>query len=404
MIQRRYNHYFFLSIVTLMMSVNLLATDIYLPSLPEMATHFGCSQAEIQVSFTIFLLGLAGCQLLAGRFSDYFGRRRVAMIGFSVFAIFSFLCTKATSLEQLNLFRLIQACGGGVGSVIGRALVIDRFNRQESVKAFSTIFPIVGLSAAVGPFLGGYLTHFWGWQSTFIFIAGFGGLILILTMVCLNNDAAVSIRTVEEKLERRSYFKVIGNPEFWGYALMVGASFAVFRSYSVESPFVFSNQGYEAEEIGHFYISLSIAYLVGNLIAKKMINRFSLNKVLKIGVSILISGGCLMSFSTYLFQNNPYALIIPMSVVTLGNGFLFPVASAGALTAVSNAFAGTASGLMGATQFILAAACSYWIGKLCQGQAVALSLFVTAIIFLGLGSFLLLVNRVKEVAIHDNSQ
>ncbi len=396
MVERRYNHYFFLSIVTLMMSVNLLATDIYLPALPEMAVHFACSQAEIQVSFTVFLLGLAGCQLLAGRFSDHFGRRKVAIIGFSVFTLFSFLCAKATSLEQLNLFRLIQACGGGVGSVIGRTLIVDRFDRQQSVKAFSTIFPIVGLSSAVGPFLGGYLTHFWGWQATFFFISGFGGVILILTMTCLGKESVIP-QTTEKKLPKQSTFKVINNLEFWGYALMVGASFAVFRSYSVESPFVFSNQGYEAEEIGNFYILLSLSYLLGNLIAKKLINRLSLNKVLKIGISILISGGCIMSLSTYLLQNEPYALIIPMAVVTLGNGFLFPVASAGALTSVSNAFAGTASGMMGATQFILAAACSYWIGKLCQGQAVALSLFVTAVIFLGLCSFLLLVNRRQEV-------
>jgi DHA1 family bicyclomycin/chloramphenicol resistance-like MFS transporter len=393
------NHHFFLIIVTMMMSVGLFATDIYLPALPEMAIHFGCSQADIQFSFTIFLLGLAACQLLAGRLSDYFGRRRVAIAGFSVFTIFSFLCAEATSLEQLNLFRLIQACGGGVGSVIGRVLIVDRYNRQESVKIFSTVFPIVGLSSAIGPFIGGYLTHFWGWQSTFVFISFFGLFILISTIAYLDNRTPIQVQPVLETpvVKTRAYLSVMNNAEFLGYALIICACYCTFRSYSVESPFVFSNQGYEAEEMGNFYISLSFSYLVGNLIAKKLINRFSLNKVLKIGIFILITGGCLMIASTSLLADSPYALIIPMSVITLGNGFLFPVASAGALTAVSNTFAGTASGLMGSMQFILAAVCTYWIGELCQGDAISLSIFMSAIIFLGLCSFLLLVYRGKKI-------
>jgi len=391
------NHHFFLIIVTMMMSVGLFATDIYLPALPEMAIYFGCSQADIQFSFTVFLLGLAMCQLLAGRLSDYFGRRNVAIAGFSVFTIFSFLCAEATTLEQLNFFRLIQACGGGVGSVIGRVLIVDRYNRQESVKIFSTVFPVVGLSSAIGPFLGGYLTHFWGWQATFIFISFFGFFILLSTIACLDNRTPAQVSPVlEAPVVRRAYFSVMSNAEFLGYAFIICACYCIFRSYSVESPFVFSKQGYEAEEIGNFYISLSFSYLVGNLLAKKLINRLSLNKVLKIGISILIAGGCLLIAATSFSADSPYALILPMSVITLGNGFLFPVASAGALTAVSNTFAGTASGMMGAMQFILAAACSYWIGGLCQGNAISLSIFMGAIILLGLCSFLLLVNRQKR--------
>jgi len=392
------NYYFFIVLITLMSSVSVFATDIYLPALPDMAVYFNCSQTEIQMSFTVFLVGLASAQLIVGILSDRFGRRKIVFGGFALFTIASVLCAYADTLSHFILFRILQAVGGGVGSVTSRALVADRYNREESVKVFSTIFPIIGLSGAMGPFVGGYLTYFWGWQSTFLFIAGFGLVILLCAVFNLKNKdskRAVDIEQHSPKIlgfqKVQGYLDVLFNLEFLGYAFIVCAGFCVFRSYSVESPFVFNGQGYSAEEMGHFYIALSLAYIVGNLSAKKLIAKMTVEKVLRIGFLLFVLGGACMVGGAAIFIGNPYALIIPMSVVTLGNGFLFPVASASAMTAVRSEFAGTASGLMGAIQCLTAAFCSHWIGKFCQGEAVFMSLFIGALVLLGLCSFLLLI-------------
>jgi len=391
-----YQYYFFLALVTLMMSVNLFATDIYLPALPEMAITFGCSQSEIQFSFTIFLVGLAVCQLITGGLTDRFGRKTVALLGFSIFTICSLLCAGANSLTELNVYRLMQAIGGGVGSVIGRALVADHYNRRESVKIFSTVYPIVGLSAALGPLIGGYVTAWWDWRANFVLIAFFGLLILLLTGFCLK-DKVKSAQS--SQMSGRSYVKVMRNIEFLGYAFIICASFCVFRSYSIESPFVFHKQGYHPEEMGNFYISLSLAYLIGNLAAKKLINTMDVSKVLKIGFFFLVLGGAAMMGSTFLVDNNIYTIVIPMTIITLGNGFLFPVASAAAMTSVRGELTGTASGIMGAMQFLLAAFCTIWIGDICQGDALLMSFFMGGVILLGVFSYFLLVYRNVEIAV-----
>jgi DHA1 family bicyclomycin/chloramphenicol resistance-like MFS transporter len=379
-----------------MMSVNLFATDIYLPALPEMAITFGCSQSEIQFSFTIFLVGLAVCQLITGGLTDRFGRKTVALIGFSIFTVCSLLCADASSLTELNVYRLMQAIGGGVGSVIGRALVADHYNRRESVKIFSTVYPIVGLSAALGPLIGGYVTAWWDWRANFVLIAFFGLLILLLAGFCLK-DKVKSESIESNTMIERPYVNVMRNLEFLGYAFIICASFCVFRSYSIESPFVFHKQGYYPEEMGNFYISLSLAYLAGNLAAKKLINTMDVSKVLKIGFFFLVLGGVSMVASTFLVDNNIYTIVIPMTIITLGNGFLFPVASAAAMTSVRGELTGTASGIMGAMQFLLAAFCTIWIGDICQGDALLLSLFMGGVILLGVFSYFLLVYGNIEV-------
>jgi len=374
-----------------MSSVSIFATDTYLPALPSMAAHFNCTQTDIQLSFTVFLLGLAGSQLIAGALSDRFGRKKIVISGFVLFTLSSILCANADTLSQFIVFRLLQAIGGGVGSVTSRALVVDRYDRQEAVKIFSTVFPIVGVSSAIAPLIGGYLTYFLGWQSNFFMIAIFGLVILLCVFLCLKNKVQNASTNHASASKMQGYSDVLGNLEFLGYVLIVGAGFCVFRSYSVESPFVFNSQGYAAEKMGQFYIAIALAYIAGNLFAKKLINKSTVEYVLRVGFLFFILGGLCMVGSLLIFENNPFGLIAPMAVITFGNGLLFPVASAAAMTSVRAEHYGLASGLLGAIQCTLAAFCSNWVGELCQGRAISLSLFIGTLILVGFLSYLLLI-------------
>lgn len=436
----------FLTALTMMSATGLFATDIYLPALPQMTQYFNCSQSEIQASFTVFLLGLAGCQLVYGALSDRFGRKRILICGLSLFVLTSILCATAVSLTQFIAFRLLQAAGGGAGSVICRAIVINRYSRTESVKIFSTIFPVIGLSAAVAPLIGGYLTYFFDWRASFYFMALFGlasiGLVIAFlpeaslqatggshnpaldvssapsSGVSNNPDTSKSTRSsgmqpsektinasvganassprLRAPFKFSSYLDVLKNIEFLGYVFILCAGFAVFRCYTVESPFVFDKQGYLVEEMSHFYIGLSIAYLVGNLTAKRLVNTRTVEQVIRFGFFFSVLGGISMVLGAFYFENSPYAVILPMSVITLGNGFLFPTSSAGAMSSVPQAFSGMASGVMGALQFVIAALCVHWVGQLCCGNAQTMSLYIGSIILIGLCSFLGLVYRTRE--------
>lgn len=389
--QSKQNHYLFLLLITLLSSVSIFATDTYLPALPSMAIHFNVAQTDIQLSFTVFLLGLASSQLIAGVLSDQFGRKKVVISGFILFTLSSILCARSNTLSQFITFRLLQAIGGGVGSVTSRALVADRYDRQEAVKIFSTVFPIVGVSSAIAPLIGGYLTCFLGWQSNFYMIAIFGIVILLCVFLCLKNKVPSVSVNYPATSKAQGYKDVLSNLEFWGYALIIAVGFCVFRSYSVESPFVFNSQGYAAEKVGQFYIVVALAYITGNLFAKKLINTSTVAYVLRMGFSFFIFGGFCMVGSLLIFDNNPFAMIIPMAIITFGNGLLFPVASAAAMTSVQANHYGIASGLLGAIQCVLAAFCSNWVGELCQGCAISLSLFIGTLILVGFLSYLLLV-------------
>lgn len=396
-----YHHYIFLFIITLMGSVSLFGTDIYLPALPEMCEYFNCTQVEIQSSFTLYLLGLALCQLVYGSLADRFGRKRITLIAMFLFILTSYCCAKSSSLVEFLVFRALQSIGAGVGSVINRAIIADRFNKTESARVFSTIFPFIGLSAAIGPLLGGYLCSYFGWRSIFYFMTGFGFLVWLLVLVFLKETKKPDQSQAKEHFVRShflAYRHLFSNSQFLSYALAVCAGFATFRAFYVESPFVFDNQGYKAEEMGTFYISLSIAYVLGNLIAKRLVRTRSLERVLSMGFWCSLIGGFAMVALSLYFSAYPYAIILPMALVVVGNGFLFPIGSAGAMASVPPIYTGRASGCVGALQFISAAICINWVGEFCQGKALSLALFILAIILIGTIAYRFLSDR-KEAGI-----
>ncbi len=399
----RPNNYFFIFLLILMSSLSIFATDIYLPALPKIAVFYSCSESLIQQSFTVFLLGLAVCHLLSGALSDRFGHKKVVLVGFTLFTLASLLCATANHLSEFIFFRFLQAIGGGVGSVISRSLVADNYDRDGSVKIFSTIFPFVSLSAAIAPLIGGYLTDHYGWQSSFIFMAGIGLILVLLVIFLLKNKDAHSKDRHLETLDPlakgiRGYRQVMNHVEFLCYVLIVCASFAAFRCYVVESPFYFVSQGYSAEEMGRFYVALSITYVIGNLVAKKCIHKMSLENVLKIGMIIFVLGAFLLIGTAHFYPTLPFLIIGSMSVITLGNGFIFPVASAGALTVVRVELSGTASGILGASGFLFSAFSVTWIGALCHGAVDHMSLFIGMICSVGIFSYLLL------TSIHSKSR
>lgn len=397
----RHHHFIFLFVITLMGSVSLFGTDIYLPALPEMCNYFNCTQVEIQSSFTLYLLGLALCQLVYGTLADRFGRKRITLIAIFLFILASYFCARANTLVEFLVFRALQSIGAGVGSVINRAMIADRFNKTESARVFSTIFPFIGLSAAIGPLLGGYLCSYFGWRSIFYFMMGFGCLIWVLVFFFLQETQKIKDESFIEhpvKDHFLAYRHLLSNSQFLSYALAVCAGFATFRAFYVESPFVFDNQGYKAEEMGTFYISLSIAYVIGNLIAKRLVRKHSLERVLSVGFFFSVLGGALMVALSLYFSAYPYAIILPMALVVVGNGFLFPMGSAGAMAAVPAKYTGRASGCVGALQFISAAVCINWVGEFCQGKAFSLSLFILAIILMGVIGYRWLSER-KEASV-----
>ncbi len=150
-----------------------LATDMYLPALPQIGNDFSTGTDQVQLTLSLYMLGFALAQLVCGPLADRFGRKPIMIGGFLLFALASVGCAMATNIETLMLCRFLQALGGSAGPVLGRAAIRDIYTPREAARIMAILASIMALAPAIAPTIGGFLVSGLGWASIFIVPAGY---------------------------------------------------------------------------------------------------------------------------------------------------------------------------------------------------------------------------------------
>ncbi|WP_314153999.1 multidrug effflux MFS transporter [Rouxiella badensis] len=376
------NRFLLMCAVVMMLVLSLFSSDIFLPALPDIVRQFGVTPSQGQQMLGHFLLGVALMQLVYGPLSDSLGRKKLLIFGTSLFSLATFAIIYAPNFKDLLALRLAQAVGASASIVLGRAIIGDLFSKEEAGKIFLTLFPIVGMSPALAPMIGGQISNLFGWHACFIFAGLFGVVLLFLTLTAVPETLPREKRNPLSAVDvMQGYIALLLSRRFWHYALIPCIAYAVFYAYIAESPFLLLKQGVSNKVIGFTYLSLSLTYVTGNLIARWTMSKgLTLDKALATGYLVFVAGGIVMFLTTHFAPNFYIGSITAISIMTLGNGFLLPLGTSGAVTAVPHN-AGSASGLMGAMQIGAAAIIAGIIGPLSghNPQTFGMIVFVLAI-------------------------
>src|SRR3981189_1144370 len=165
-----------IAVLAVLAATGTLATNILLPSLPQMAASLHVSTAAVTSSITVFLAVFAIGQLAVGPISDRYGRRWPVLAGFAVFLVGSIWCRLVTDLTCLLIGRVIQAAGACSTSVLSRAIARDLFSGAALGRAMALTLIAVAAAPGFSPLLGGALDHTFGWRSEFVFVAAFAAI------------------------------------------------------------------------------------------------------------------------------------------------------------------------------------------------------------------------------------
>ncbi|MFJ3951624.1 Bcr/CflA family efflux MFS transporter [Streptomyces libani] len=156
-----------------------LATDMYVPALPDLARSLSTDASGAQMSLTGFLAGIIVGQLVLGPLSDAVGRRPVLIGGSVLFAAFSTVCALAPTVEVLIAARVGQGIAGAAGIVVSRAVVADLFDDRELPSVFSRLGAITAAAPVLAPLAGGALLLAVSWRYVFAVLALMGVLLAL---------------------------------------------------------------------------------------------------------------------------------------------------------------------------------------------------------------------------------
>ena len=368
-------------------AVGPLSTDMYLPSLPDIARDLGASTPLVQFTLSAYLIGFACGQIVYGPISDRHGRKPVLLAAVALFTFGTLVCMVSTSTEMLIVARTLQALGGSGAVVVTRAIVRDLYSGARAGRELSLIGSVMALAPVVAPIGGGVLQTAFGWRSIFIVLAVAGAAAFVVVWRSLPETLAKrAAEAASASSMVRSYRIVAGNRVYLAYLGLGSLSYAGLFAWISGASFVLQNlYGLTPFVFGCVFAVGSLGYLAGSTIAARLVSRFGLGGMSGIGAAALALGGLLACLSIALGLTSSLSLVLPVAVFLAGLGMVLPQSIAGAITPFPER-AGAASSLFGFVQQTAAAVCgalvAWLLGRNAWPMAGAMALMGCATLLL----------------------
>jgi DHA1 family bicyclomycin/chloramphenicol resistance-like MFS transporter len=330
-----------------------VATDIYLPGLPQMARDLGTSQSAAQLTLTTFLIGMALGQILAGPLSDVHGRRRPLIVGLGAYVLASLACALSPNIFVLVAMRLVQGATAAAGMAVGRAIVRDLGAGATAARYLSRLMLIVGVGPIVAPVIGGQILRVTSWRGLFVALAALGLGIMILTARVLPETLRVDRRQAAGLGEMRKTFSLLcRDRSFVGYALVASFGCAAVTAYISGSSFVFEDVfGTSPRLYGVLYGIGAFAMVLGAQANARLLKAHSPRRLLGAGVVMMVTAGVGFVIVAPMHGASFAVLLPPASLLTFSWSFIFTNVFALALTDYPEA-AGSASALIGVSMYV----------------------------------------------------
>jgi DHA1 family bicyclomycin/chloramphenicol resistance-like MFS transporter len=353
-----------------------LGMHLIIPALPDTARGLGVSAGAIQLTITLYLIGLAIGQLLYGPISDRLGRRPVLLGGLALFTLAGIATAAAPTAWALVIARILQSIGACAGLVLGRAIVRDSAAADRAAAQLAMLTMVMSMAPAIAPVLGGYATAWFGWRAAFALLAIVGAVTLVLAVLLLPETNRVQSGTRASMLI--GSIRLFRSRAFCGYVLGGAFTTTSFYAFMAASPFILIDLLHQpTERVGLYYLLLMAGVAAGSFLANRVAGRIRVQVALRLANSIAIAGAALFMLADLSGMLSVTTVIAPVVLFMVGAGMASPFALAGAVSVNTHAI-GAASGLYGFTQMAYGAFCTVIVETWHPG-----SVFTVAVVLLG---------------------
>jgi MFS transporter, DHA1 family, multidrug resistance protein len=378
--------------LTITCSLGMVASTIYVPSIPAIASALETSIGRVQLTFVGYLLAFAVSMLVLGPSSDRYGRRRTMIVGIALSVLGSIACAASPTIDWLIAGRVLQGIGLSAGMVVGRATIRDLYGEQGAAQIIAGLSIVMTLLQAFAPIPGGYLQTWIGWRANFAAVAIWAAVALVLIARYVPRDCSADNTRSQTgsalvKTMLTSYHKLINTRRFLPYALTATGAHAGFHIFAAGAPAVLIvGFGIAPDGYGYYASLPPIGFLFGSFLSNRLTRRLGVDNLIAIGSAVLIPTGCVMVGLASLHSVGPYAIVGPMVLICCGSGLITPNAIAGSL-GIDVEIVGAASGLVSFIQMSGAAGATAALSLGTTGDPVLLAAVIASAGLFAAGSF-----------------
>ncbi len=323
----------------------VLPVNMFVPSLPNIASTFGADFALVNLSVAGFAVVAALTHLIAGPLSDRYGRRPVVLSALTIFALASIGCALAPNIGVFLMFRMMQAVVA-TGYSVSLAIIKETSGTREAASKIGLVATAWAVAPMIGPTFGGVLDDVFGWRASFVAFAILGAAVLTLSTVELRQTTRPPVRAVADYIN--GYRDILRAPLYRAYTLCMAFSSGTFYIFLGGAPLVVgSSLAGSTVTLGLLMGLVPAGFMTGSHLAARYSTRFPLSTTVLFG-RLLTCAGLLVGLILSLCGITHVAAFFgPCVFIGLGNGLTMPGATAGALS-IRTDLAGTAAGLTAA--------------------------------------------------------
>ncbi len=361
-------------LLSMLMGIQPVATDLYLPALPAIKAEFGAELSQVQLTLSALLLAFGTSQLVWGPLSDRFGRRPILLWGLATFTLAGLGCVMASSMHELIVWRALQGAAMGAVVMCARAIVRDLYTPETGARVMSKAFTGLGMLACASAPLGGLLTDLWSWHAALGLVMGFGAITLALVVLTFKETVhRKNPHALRVKVLAKTWWDIVRHPTFVAFTCVSIASYGGLFTFLASSSFVFIGLvGLARWQYGLLLFSMAFTYILGTLLCRRLLIRFGVPRTVAIGGGFSLVGGCWMALNAWLGWQSVLGLMGPFYLFILAHGIHQPCGQSGAVGPFPKA-AGAASALGGFLMMVAAFATGLWLGAVKDGSAMPMA-------------------------------
>lgn len=375
-------------ILVLASSTSIMSTDMYAPSLPDLATWFETDATRVQLTISLNMLAFGLAQLLHGPLSDRFGRRPVMLASLLAVSVLCIACAFAQNINQLIVVRVLLGIAAAAEAVIGLAILKDLYDETEQMRALALLGMVIAITPAAAPILGGFLHVRFGWQSNFYVIAVMAVFACAVVYRYLPESSVPDRAALQLRRIVKGYMGLFGNREFIVHSLMLGITLGLIFVFVTGAPFILiENHGIAPDRFGWYQAAIVATFFFGSLLASRVAGAWSSDRLLGVGIIVIVLGAICVSSVVMLGLETPARFTGSYMIMTFGMGCLFAAAPSRALRSVDEG-AGTASALLSGIEQTTAGCAAVAISLMHDGTSrpVAWVTIVLTLVLVWLGS------------------
>lgn len=360
--------------IALLTMVGPFTIDTYLPSFPDIESSFGVNRTLMLQSISFYLVASALCTLFWGPLSDRIGRRHVILGSLSLFVAASLGCAWSQSYTSFLFFRVVQGMAASGGMVAGRAMIRDAHDEHSAHRAMSYVMMLFALAPAIAPIIGSWLHDLFGWRSVFQFLALYGVVMIMMTLLLSETLDVADRRSFHPAHVMRLYIRTAQHGRFRALVLALGISFGGLFTYIAGSPTViYDFLGLDSRHFAVQFIPMTLGIVAGSFISGRLAHHWQTHGIVWLGFFVMGLACVLNLAQSAWLTPTVFTVIAPLVVYAVGMALAIPGVTILALDCFPEN-RGTASAVQGFVQVMMAALISSLVIPLLGASIMGMAL------------------------------